>query len=143
MKNSIIIVAVLVVLGVVGVAAASQFNSDQSGSMNNMTMSEDKATKSNNMAMGNQDLTAKSQINMDIVDFDFAMPDITIKKGTTITWTNQDEAHHNVVTTSDTGPKSKLLATGESYSYTFETVGKVTYICEPHPYMKGTINVVE
>ena len=143
MKNSVIIVAVLIVLGVVGIAAASQFTGQQSDSMSDMAMPDDQSMERSDMEMGTQDLTSQSQIDMDIVDFDFAMPDITIKKGTTITWTNQDEARHNVIATSGNGPKSELLAMGESYSYTFETVGKVTYICEPHPYMKGTINVVE
>lgn len=143
MKNSVIIVAVLIVLGVVGIAAASQFTGQQSDSMSDMAMPDDQSMERSDMEMGTQDLTSQSEIDMDIVDFDFAMPDITIKKGTTITWTNQDEARHNVVATSGNGPKSELLAMGESYSYTFETVGKVTYICEPHPYMKGTINVVE
>lgn len=81
-----------------------------------------------------------------IQDFSFSPKTLTIKKGTTIKWTNKDDAHHDVKPDSDYGmafTSSKLLATGESYSFTFNTPGTYSYHCTPHPYMKATIKVTE
>lgn len=90
---------------------------------------------------------SQSQSNaITIKGFAFSPTSLTVKKGTTVTWTNQDDAHHTV--TSDTGsapggPASQLLAKGQSYSLTFGTAGTFNYHCDPHPYMKGTVVVTE
>lgn len=70
---------------------------------------------------------------------------IKVKKGTTVTWTNQDNAKHDVtpVTETDEFKTSELFGNGETYSVTFNTVGSYAYYCSPHPYMKGTIEVTE
>ena len=73
-----------------------------------------------------------------IQDFKFQPAEITIKKGETITWTNNDSAKHTA--TCDTFD-SGLLAKGESFSYTFNETGTFDYICTPHPYMKGKVQV--
>ncbi len=78
-----------------------------------------------------------------IKDFNFQTPKLTVKKGTTVTWVNQDDAHHNVIADNGVGPKSDLLAQGQSYSYTFNDVGSFSYHCDPHPYMKATVEVTE
>lgn len=80
-----------------------------------------------------------------IRDFAFGPEKITIKKGTTITWTNHDDAHHDVFPTSGASDftASKLLAKGESHSFTFNQVGTYTYKCSPHPYMKASVEVTE
>lgn len=78
---------------------------------------------------------------------------VEITPGTTVTWINEDvfsylageySGIHNVVSTE--GPttlNSPMLAHAESWSYTFEEEGEYTYICTPHPYMEGKINVVQ
>jgi len=78
-----------------------------------------------------------------ISNFSFAPTTLKVKKGTTVTWTNQDSIKHNVVSDSGTGPGSALLAKGESYSYTFNTAGTFNYHCDPHPFMKGSVEVTE
>lgn len=72
---------------------------------------------------------------------------ITIKKGVTVTWTNQDSMSHNVVSDSDApagGPAkdAPLLGNGETFSHTYNTVGTFNYHCGPHSF-KGTVEVVE
>lgn len=78
-----------------------------------------------------------------IADMAFAPAKITVKKGTTVTWTNQDSVAHNVITTGGQGPKSKNLEKGASYSFTFDTVGTFDYECTIHPSMTGTVTVTE
>jgi plastocyanin len=75
-----------------------------------------------------------------ITNFNFDPETITIKAGSTVTWTNQDSVAHTVVA-QDGSWKSESLAKGTSFSYTFDKPGTYAYICSIHPTMKGTIIV--
>lgn len=76
-----------------------------------------------------------------IVNYSFHPQNLTVKVGTSVTWTNMDSVAHTI--TSDTGLfDSGLLNHMQSYSYTFTTAGTYTYHCTPHPYMTATITVV-
>ncbi len=77
-----------------------------------------------------------------IKGYAFTPKTLAVKKGTTVTWTSEDIAKHTV-TGKNGGPASALLAQGESYSYTFDTVGTFEYFCEPHPYMTASVEVTE
>jgi len=80
------------------------------------------------------------KLNVEIKNFAFGPKTLTVKKGTTIIWTNQDSVGHTA--TSDDGSfDTGLLAKGESESVTFDKAGTFTYHCTPHPYMKATIIV--
>jgi len=60
--------------------------------------------------------------------------------GTKVTWTNKDAATHTV--SGDTGTfDSKDLATGASFSFTFNQAGSFAYHCAIHPRMVATIVV--
>jgi plastocyanin len=73
-------------------------------------------------------------------DFMFAPLSLTVKAGSTVTWTNKDEEPHTV--TSDTGLfRSGALDTNDSFSYRFEKPGTYHYLCSIHPRMTGTIIV--
>ena len=86
------------------------------------------------------------ETTVQIQDFTFAPSIIKVKKGTKVTWINQDSVEHNVVSDSDSpqkGLNGPLLSRGESYSFTFDTVGTYTYHCTPHPDMQAAVEVVE
>lgn len=78
-----------------------------------------------------------------IVNFAFNPASLTVKKGATITWTNQDAVGHTVTIDNGMGPDSALLGQGQSYSYTFNDVGAYAYHCKPHPNMRATVTVIE
>jgi amicyanin len=65
---------------------------------------------------------------------------LTVKAGTTVTWTNKDSVSHTV-TTKATLFDSGLLGKDKSYSYTFTQKGSYEYYCIPHPYMVGKVIV--
>lgn len=78
--------------------------------------------------------------SVNLANFAFSPATITVKVGTTVTWTNKDGTTHTV--TSDTATfDSGNLAANEKYSYTFSTAGTYPYHCTIHPYMKGTVIV--
>jgi hypothetical protein len=66
---------------------------------------------------------------------------VTVGVGETVTWRNDGPSAHTATATDgsfDTG----LLDSGESGSATFQEAGAFGYLCEPHPFMKGTVRVV-
>jgi plastocyanin len=80
--------------------------------------------------------------NITIVNFAFNPATITVTKGSTVKWTNQDEAPHTVTSDGsywDSGELNK----GLSFNHTFNQTGTFTYHCAVHPSMKGTIVVTE
>lgn len=78
-----------------------------------------------------------------IESYSFSPASITVKAGTTVTWTNKDSVSHTVAADQSAGPSSSLLARGQSYSYTFATAGSYPYHCGIHPGMKGTVTVTQ
>ena len=75
-----------------------------------------------------------------IDNFVFSPERLTVKAGTTVTWTNHDDIPHTVAA-KDRAFKSKVMDTDESFSFTFATPGEYTYFCSLHPHMTGTIVV--
>jgi plastocyanin len=63
-----------------------------------------------------------------------------VAAGTTVTWINEDDDAHKVVSTDEVF-KSKVLDTGEKFSYTFTKAGTYPYFCSIHPKMSGTVVV--
>jgi plastocyanin len=77
-----------------------------------------------------------------IMNFAFAPAALTVKAGTTVTWTNKDSDAHTVTSQGSGGPLgSAALATGQSYSYTFAKPGTYSYLCTIHPFMTATVTV--
>jgi len=79
---------------------------------------------------------------VNIKGYAFGPDKLRVQKGTTVTWTNEDQAKHTI-SFDDGTVESQLLAQGESFDYTFDEVGTYAYHCRPHPYMKAEIEVYE
>jgi len=75
-----------------------------------------------------------------IANFTFSPATITVKPGTTVTWTNDDDIPHTVVATNGAF-RSKVLDTGEHFSFTFAKAGEFHYFCSIHPHMTGIVIV--
>jgi amicyanin len=76
-----------------------------------------------------------------IDNFTFTPPQLTVKAGTTVTWTNKDDIPHGIAATNNAFARSKALDTDDSFSVTFATPGTYQYFCYVHPHMTGTIVV--
>jgi plastocyanin len=75
-----------------------------------------------------------------IGNFTFQQASITVKPGTTVTWENDDDIPHTVVATNKAF-KSKVLDTGERFTFTFAKAGQFDYFCSLHPHMTGRVIV--
>ena len=78
----------------------------------------------------------------------FFVPEtLTVSKGTTVTWTNEDTTLHTVTSgnpeagNSGTEFDSSYLAAGKTFQHPFNTAGTFDYYCTLHPYMKGKVVV--
>jgi plastocyanin len=96
-----------------------------------------------------------------IEQYKFIPETIHVAVGGVIKWTNFDDVGHTVsFTSADTARRqirsrqelfdpsrpshlygSKLFGRNETFSAKFERAGRFAYICDPHPYMKGTVVV--
>lgn len=135
---SIVVVAVLVAI------AAGVYASTQSSEQNNVGNSQNSQNQAESQPSQNQqDSEAVMADSVEISDFKYSPETITVKVSTTVTWTNNDEARHNVVSDDDGELDGPLIAKGETWSYTFDKAGEYPYHCAPHPYMKGKVIVTE
>jgi amicyanin len=145
-KSIIILVAVAAALAVGVLVFARQQPPAETLDMQQPAATRQGDPSSNSSSDQPSQATATGDQAVPIDGFAFKPASITVKKGTTVTWTNQDSVRHDVVAEKGQptgGPKGPLLAKGESYSHTFDTVGTFRYLCTPHPYMKGTVVVTE
>lgn len=75
-----------------------------------------------------------------IGNFTFGPQILTVPAGATVTWTNGDDIPHTVVAVDKTF-RTKVLDTGDSFSFTFARPGTYGYFCSIHPHMTGKIVV--
>jgi plastocyanin len=76
----------------------------------------------------------------------FDPPEISVKTGTTVVWTNADSVSHTVTSGDPSaGPSgifdSNLIKPGDIFSHRFDSVGTTTYFCSVHPWMTGKVTV--
>ncbi|OBG22353.1 amidase [Mycobacterium sp. 852002-51057_SCH5723018] len=77
-----------------------------------------------------------------IDNFAFAPATLTVRAGSTVTWTNKDEEPHTVAAT-DGSFHSPGMGTGATFSHIFPSAGKFDYVCSIHPSMHGTVVVTQ
>ena len=77
-----------------------------------------------------------------IDNFAFVPATLTVRVGSTVTWTNHDEEPHTIAAT-DGSFHSPGMGSQATYSHTFPTAGKFDYICSIHPFMHATVVVTQ
>jgi plastocyanin len=84
---------------------------------------------------------AAESLAVDIKDFAFNPPEITVPVGGSVTWTNNDPVPHTATGLDREALQSGAIAPGESFTQAFDAAGTLEYFCEFHPNMKGSIVV--
>lgn len=77
-------------------------------------------------------------VTVHIKDFAFNPADVTVNKGDTVVWVNDDNVPH-IVKFPDF--QSGTLATGDSFEHRFDAAGEYAYVCGIHASMQGKVTV--
>lgn len=144
-KGLIILAAIAVPAVLIAIALTSGKSEAPTANSSEQTNTTQKTTSNTDESDTSANATDTKDSSVEIKNHAYSPATITVKVGTTVTWTNQDGVRHDVVATnaSADAPSSELLARGESYSFTFNKPGTYDYYCTPHPYMKGKVIVTE
>ena len=84
---------------------------------------------------------AAESLSVEIKDFAFNPPQITVPVGGSVTWTNNDTVPHTATGQDRAVLQSGAIAPGESFTQKFDTAGTFDYFCEFHANMKGSVVV--
>jgi len=79
-------------------------------------------------------------ISVKIISGTFAPAQVTVNAGDTVSWTNNTNNNHQIVS-DDANFVSPVLKAGQTYSYTFKAAAKYAYHDSLHPTIKGSVTV--
>jgi plastocyanin len=85
--------------------------------------------------------TGPKTYEVEIVDYEFRPQFINVLRGDTVKWINRDTKPHCVTSYTDLFCSGELKM-NEEFSYTCNEAGVLNYFCKNHPYMKGSVSVV-
>lgn len=140
MKQFLAVASACLALGLVAVGCGGDDDGD-SGDSGNAATTEQTATTEKPASGGGA--TAGKQVAVKIVDIDYDPKAETVEKGVTVKWTNTGNLPHTVTKDSGPGPDfdSGTLQPGDTFEQTFDTPGKVGYLCTIHSGQTGSITV--
>jgi plastocyanin len=138
---------ILVIVVIVAIAAVALANKD------NKTVTPPPAptpTSSSNAPANNTNPNptppsseASATSSVSIVNMNYSPADISVKKGTKVTWTNNDDVAHTVTADSGNAFDSGNMDKGKTFSFTFNTTGTFAYHCIYHSNMHGKVTVTD
>ncbi len=80
-----------------------------------------------------------------IKGFKFTPASLTVPKGTTVTWTNEEDSLHTVSAGTPDAPSglfdSGEIDTGVEFPFTFDRPGTYPFFCSRHDFMRGEVTV--
>ena len=123
-----VVVAAALTAAVIAFALGRAIASDHSGS----------STAAGSPAASAPTPSDASQLT--IKNFAFSPDAVTVKMGSSVTWTNDDGFAHSVKSR-DGSFVSGDLDQGQTYTTTFATPGTFAYVCGIHSFMTGTVVV--
>ena len=149
------VISLLAVAGIALTASCSSHTTDTAANLPSITFQSGMTPGMSGNAMPGMDMPPASAsatsadapppsggTSVSISDFKFNPVTLTVKAGSTVTWTNQDEEPHTIAA-KDGSFHSPGMDTHGSYSFTFNTPGSYDYVCSIHPFMTGTVVVTE
>jgi plastocyanin len=97
------------------------------------------ACVSDRPATGPEPGTGDTAVN--ISNFAFVPPSLTVSTGTVVTWTNSDNTGHTVSSDDGTSFDSGVIGQNGTFQFTAGAPGTYSYFCQIHPFMKATLTV--
>jgi plastocyanin len=137
-----IVVVIIAIAVIVGIALGNK-NSNNTNSTTPPPSSSNTSTNNPQPSSNSSNNQAQSTDKVSIANMSFSPADITVKKGATVTWTNNDSITHTVTADSGNTFDSGNLEPGKTFSHTFNDTGTFAYHCNIHPNMTGKVTVTE
>lgn len=139
MKIELLLTPVFVLLAFSFAACGGDGKSDDTATRDESAAATSPSSGGNAAAPSGEAVRAAK---VEIVDFAYDPDPVTIQVGGKVIWMNRDSAPHTATAedgTFDTG----IIEQGKLKSETFKEPGTYAYVCEIHPTMHGTVQVVE
>jgi len=80
-----------------------------------------------------------AEVKMEGIEFNPA--EVSVSKGDTVTWVNEDSVGHDVTGDSFKSGDPGGLQNGDTFKFTFKKAGTFDYVCTVHPGMDGSVVV--
>ena len=144
MKKSLAILMGCAALGLVAVGCGGDDNDDNGGGGGGSEATPQPKGGAEEQTGG---ATAGGKtVEVHMKDIAFDPNKISVAKGSTVDWINDDSVGHDVTKTGGPGPEFKSgspggLNQGDDFKHTFTTAGTIQYVCTVHPNMTGTVTV--
>jgi plastocyanin len=151
MRLKAALVAALLALSLVGLVACggSSNSSTESGGATSVETEEEggEAAAGGNGGEETESETAPSgqarkAEKVEIIEFTYSPDPVVVQVGGKVTWKNDDSPSHTA-TADDGSFETGVIETGKAKSETFKEAGTFTYFCKIHPFMHGSVEVVE
>ena len=88
----------------------------------------------------NDNTISQEPNSISIFNLQFSPASLSVDKGTTVTWTNNETTNH-IIKADDGFFESGNLSKGKTFQKKFDTAGTYSYYCSIHPTMTGKIIV--
>jgi len=88
-----------------------------------------------------EDSNASVRISMHDLQFD--PRDATVQVGQSVEWTNDEDAPHKLAAADGVNLRSSTLGPDDTFTFTPNEVGTISYVCTLHPGMTATLRVTE
>jgi len=141
MGKALAAIAIVIVLAVGGWALFGQKDSSNNSLYGNSGQTQTSQPANTNGTTQPDTNKAQAQNTVSIENMLYTPAQITVAKGTKVTWTNNDSTAHTVTADTNNTFASGTLNPGASYSFTFNETGSFAYHCDFHPSMHGTVVV--
>jgi plastocyanin len=140
MKKAVTVIVILIIIS----AGAWLIFGNKNTSNNSSTAPQNHINQQSSSQISQSQSQPTSTDAVKIENFAFSPSAITVKKGTKVTWANNDSTAHTVTENDGkNGPSSPEMAPGSSYSFTYNELGSFKYHCTLHPDMTGTVTVTD
>lgn len=143
MKRTWIIIGIVAVLAIGGIVTWMLLGNNNAQN-NDSTRVGDVPTGASDVV----DKTGERLVTVTMKNTAFTPQKIKVTAGTTVRWVNEDSVRHNVVALNENDQsglpaQNELFGNGGRYEYTFNNIGTFEYKCTPHPFMTGSVEVVQ
>jgi plastocyanin len=135
-------VIIVVIVAVAAIALGNKNNKNAATPPPSPTSSSNSTSNTNSNSGASSSEAAVATNKVTISSFSYSPANITVKKNTTVSWTNNDTTAHTV-TADDKSFDSGTMDHGKTISFVFTKVGTFKYHCTFHSDMHGTVTVTE